>query len=484
MPIQQPVIADAAAALIFLGIIAYAVLGGADFGGGVWVIFSRGKSEEAKAEQELIAHAIGPVWEANNVWLIYVLVVTWTAFPIVYASISTALFVPIVLALLGIILRGAAFGFRSQFGYRAGIASAFGRVFSVASLITPFLLGCIAGAISGGQLRIPGNSVNPYDYLGLWTTPFALACGCFAVGLCSVLAATYLSVEALDSGQTRFVELFRRRAIIAGAVTAALGAIAGGLASAQSPILWSGLIGKALFLSLGAVIIGLLTAGALLRRRYRIARLLVAAETACILAAWGVAQYPYLIIPQVTISNAASPYAEVLAVVISSLLGMLVLFPSLWYLFRVFKGAHERTPRITAAQLADDGLARAFAEGATALPSPPPGHRAEALEEYLRRPPRDGDHGDTGSTATPARRGRLRHMGATAVARHDRHDSHEEHNGHTTGDAATRLLARADTVVRVLPLLRLIPLAVMALGGLVVAWRFIHTLSGPPPREA
>lgn len=355
------VLATICAGLIGLGVIAYAVLGGADYGGGIWDLLASGPL--AKRQRDAISHAVGPVWEANNVWLIYVIVVTWTAFPIVYATIASALFVPVVLALFGIILRGAAFGFSSQYGRQAGIASAWGRVFNTASTITPFLLGTIAGAVASGGIRIRNGAVAA-DLWSTWTTPFALACGAFAVALCAVIAATYLTLEARTAGDPSLVGDFRLRALVAGAIVAAVGAVAAVLAYVQSPVLWQGLVGRALPLSLGAVLIGFGTAVALLLGCYQAARLGVAVETACILAAWGVAQYPYLIIPDVTVSNAAAPPSALVAVVIASLAGMVVLLPSLWYLFRIFKGQDVAKPSPTAADLADEGFRIAFPDSA------------------------------------------------------------------------------------------------------------------------
>ncbi|HZC04287.1 MAG TPA: cytochrome d ubiquinol oxidase subunit II [Ktedonobacterales bacterium] len=350
--------ASICAGLVGAGLIAYAVLGGADFGAGVWDLLARGP--RAARQREAISHALGPVWEANNVWLIYVIVITWTAFPLVYASVSTALFIPIVLALVGIVLRGAGFGLRSQYARRAGIATAWGYAFNGASVIAPFMLGALAGGIAGGDILVRGGVVQA-NYWTTWTTPFALACGAFAVGLCATLAATYLAVEAEAADDAELSDDFRVRALIAGAITAALGALAALLAAIESPTLWAGLIGKALPLSLGAMLIGLLTAVALFRGRYVWARYLVAGEMACILAAWAVAQYPYLIIPDVTIANAAAPSSVLLAAIIASAAGMVVLLPSLWYLFHIFKGRPHATERVTAASLADQGLRIAFA---------------------------------------------------------------------------------------------------------------------------
>jgi cytochrome d ubiquinol oxidase subunit II len=333
---SQQTLIIVAAILGGVALVAYAVLGGADFGGGIWDLLATGPL--AGRERAAIARGMGPVWESNNVWLIFVLVVTWTAFPIVFAGVSAALFIPITLALVGIVLRGAAFGFRSNYGMEVGAGLRWGHVFNTASIITPFLLGAIAGALASGNIHVSGPPLqvqaNPWT---TWTTPFALACGLFAVGLCSVLAATYLTVDARNAGDGELAERFRQRAIIAGAVTAVIGALAAVLAISEAPVLWHGLTGQALPLALGAVLLGLATAAALLNGNDKVARVLVAAETACILAAWGVAQWPYLIVPDVTAQSAASPASVLGPMLIVAVIGLVILIPSLWYLFAVFK---------------------------------------------------------------------------------------------------------------------------------------------------
>ncbi len=350
---SQSTLAALSAALIWVALIAYAVLGGADFGGGIWDLLARGPT--ADRQRVAIARGMGPVWESNNVWLIFVLVVTWTAFPIVFAGVSTALFIPITLAVIGIVLRGAAFGFRSNYGLEVGSGVRWGHVFNIASTITPFLFGAMAGALASGQIHVSGPPVqvqaNPWT---TWTTPFALACGLFAVGLCSVLAATYLTVDSRNAGDSELADLFRMRALVAGAVTAALGALAAILAISEAPTLWHGLIGKALPFSLAAVLLGLATAVALLRQIDVLARVLVAAETACIFLAWGVAQWPYLIVPDVTVDSAASPASVLAPMLIVAVIGLVVLIPSLWYLFVIFKrhattGTPTKGSRVTTA---------------------------------------------------------------------------------------------------------------------------------------
>src|SRR5579875_2796672 len=332
---SSELLAYLAAALAWIALIAYAVLGGADFGGGIWDLLASGPRRER--QRQAIASAIGPVWEANNVWIIFVIVVTWTAFPYVYSTVSTALFVPISLAVVGMVLRGAAFGFRAHIPASVSIGRAWGLVVSATSVITPFFLGTVAGALSSGNIHFHNGQVIA-NFWTTWTTPFALTCGAFALGLCSVLAATYLTVEAQTANDTALVRDFRIRAIISGAVTAAIGALAALLAALQAPILWAGLIGKALPLSLGAVLIGLATAGSLILGMYRTARLLVVGEAVCILAAWAVGLAPYLVVPDLTITNAATSPITLAYLLGSSVVGLAIILPSLLFLLSVFKG--------------------------------------------------------------------------------------------------------------------------------------------------
>jgi cytochrome d ubiquinol oxidase subunit II len=294
---------------------------------------------------------MGPVWESNNIWLIFVLVITWTAFPIVFAGVSIALFIPITLAVIGIVLRGAAFSFRSNYGLEVGAGLRWGYTFNTASAITPFLFGTMAGALASGGIRVSGPPVQVQaDPWATWTTPFALACGVFAVGLCAVLAATYLIVDARHARDDEMAQLFRQRALVAGGLTAVVGALAAALAASEAPTLWHGLLGRALPLSIAAMLIGLATAAALLRHLYLAARLLVAAEAVCILLAWGVAQWPYLIVPDVTVDNAASPASVLGPMLIVALIGLVIVAPALWFLFDIFKRRATTATTATPAQ--------------------------------------------------------------------------------------------------------------------------------------
>ncbi len=329
--------------ILWLSLIAYAVLGGADFGGGIWDFFAFGP--QAERQRRLIGQALGPVWEANHVWLIFLIVGLFTAFPSAFSVLSTALIVPFTLALIGIVLRGAAFIFRAHSDEAGTLGKSvwirvWGRVFSTASTITPFLFGTAAAAVASGQVRVQGGRVQT-DLLAGWTTPFALTIGALALTLCAVLAAVNLMIEAQNSHDAELVEAFRRRAMIAGAITLVLDAIAFILAPFQAPLLWNGMLDHALPVVIATGVIGLITAASLLLRRYRLARVLAFTVTAFIFASWGLSQFPYLIPVNVTINNAASPPATLLALLISTIIGMALLLPSLWLLFHVFRGKHS-----------------------------------------------------------------------------------------------------------------------------------------------
>ncbi len=337
------VLAYASAVLIWLSMIVYAVLGGADFGGGAWNLFSFGKS--AQQQRELISEALGPVWEANNVWLIFLAVGLYTAFPLVSAILSIALFIPITLALIGVVMRGAAFAFQSTMGSESPLQKVWGRAFSIASLLTPLALGMTAAAVASGQIRVQTGHV-PTALIRPWlTTPFAWVIGLLAVTICAVEAAIFLTLEARGRGMSEMVEVFRTRAFIAGGVMAVLGIIGFALSPSEAPILWQGMLSHAFWAAIITILLGIATAGALFQRRYLLARYLMVLETGGVLGTWGLAQLPYIIPPDVTVIGAASPPTTLLQFFISALIGLAILVPSLWLLFHVFKGRNIVPPR-------------------------------------------------------------------------------------------------------------------------------------------
>ncbi len=322
--------------ILWLSLITYAVLGGADFGAGVWDLLAFGYNVERK--RELINQALGPVWEANHVWLIFLIVGLFTAFPVVFSTLSVVLFVPFSLALIGIVLRGAAFIFRTHGLSRNNpITLIWSRVFSFASTITPFLLGASAAAVASGRIRVQAGNVQADIVGSTWLTPFALTIGVMAVSLCAVLAAVYLTLEAQHTRDDKLVQAFRWRAIIAGAVTAVLGALGLILAPTEAPIIWNGMLAHALPVVIATMLVGLATAAALFLQRYRLARVLIIVETACLLGSWGLSQLPYLIPPDVKVQDAANSPGVLQFMLIGTAIGMALLLPSLYYLFSVFK---------------------------------------------------------------------------------------------------------------------------------------------------
>lgn len=339
MPDLSPALLVALIAMVSLN--AYALLAGADFGGGVWDLFATGPRRER--QRHLIAEAMGPVWEANHVWLILIVVLLFTCFPLVFSRLGILLHIPLTLMLIGIVLRGSAFTFRSYDTAGDQVQRRWGRVFSIASLVTPLLLGVMIGAVSAGRLAIPNGSADfTAVYLRPWLSPFTVSVGFFALSLFAFLAAVYLTVETRD---LELREDFRRRALISGGLVFAAAMAALLLSSRDesgAPLMWEGLIHSPWALLLhGATGVSAVTAlMALWRRRYLVARVAAAAQVSLILWGWAVAQYPYMIPPDLTIAESAAPPATLKLVLAALALGAALLIPSLYYLFKVFKSEH------------------------------------------------------------------------------------------------------------------------------------------------
>jgi cytochrome bd ubiquinol oxidase subunit II len=321
--------------ILWLALIAYALFGGADFGAGVWDLLAFGP--QAEQLHSLIDQALGPVWETNHVWLVFLVVGLFSGFPVPFSIIVTVLFIPLTLALIGTVLRGSAFVFRTH-GLLAEkpAIKVWTRVFSFSSVLTPFFLGLSAATVAGGQIRARAGMTQA-SFLTTWLTPFGLVIGLMAITLCATEAAIYLTVEAINTQQQALAEAFRRRGLIAGALTAVLGALGLTLAPAAAPLLWSGLLSHALPLVIATMLIGLAAAAALFFRYFRLARLLIGAETAFLLGSWGVSQIPYLIPPDVTVNAGAGPTSTLILMLIGLIIGLAIILPSIWLLFYIFK---------------------------------------------------------------------------------------------------------------------------------------------------
>ena len=315
----------------------YALTAGADFGGGVWDLLAAG--ERRDRQRALIADAIAPIWEANHVWLILVVVLLFTGFPPAFAQLMTVLHIPLSLMLLGIVLRGSAFTFRSYDSRRDSVQRRWGRIFAIASTATPLLLGTILGAIATGAVgeeRPTGGSSFAAAYVMSWLSPFPISVGALALALFAFLAAVYLTVEATDDALR---EDFRARALWSAIAAAVLAIIVLVLARSEAPLVWQALMvgNAAMALRIAATLLALGAMLALWRRSYRAARIAAAGEVTLITWGWALGQFPYLLPPDMTVENAAAPASTLKLLLIALVAGLAVLVPSLKYLFKVFK---------------------------------------------------------------------------------------------------------------------------------------------------
>ena len=329
----MPTLPTLAAGCILASLVLYALTGGADFGGGVWELLNYGPRAEAR--KRLIVHAIGPVWETNHIWVIVAVVVLFTAFPKAFAVLSTALFVPLTLILAGIILRGSAFAFHSHRLQEEGETDWWGGVFAGASLVTPFLLGVVLGAVSTGAIR--GKELSSIaGGPGAWLSPFPLSVGGMTLASFAYLAAVYLILETDDH---ELKEDFRRRALGALALVALFSAAIPFLSLGGAPEFHRALTGSWWSVPLmGANALAALgSAVSLAVRAYPLARACAASQVTLLLAGWGMAQYPYLVRPDLPISSSAASPEMLRLLLIILAAGGVFLFPAIYFLFRVFK---------------------------------------------------------------------------------------------------------------------------------------------------
>ena len=319
----------AVAAILIMVIAAYALFGGADFGGGIWDLLAGG-AERGRAPRELIDEAITPVWEANHVWLVFILVLLWTAFPPAFAAIMTALFVPLSLSLLGIVLRGVGFAFRHT-AERLRMEQLTGALFAAASLITPFFMGTVVGAVATGQVPVhPAGNV-----LAAWTSPTAILTGFLFVAACAYVSAVFLVPEARQRGHQDLTRYFALRATGAGVLT---GGLAGGTfaeLSTSSPHVFAGLTGDALPLvaisiAAGIAVLGMLWAGWYYALGLRV---MAAIAVATVVWGWGLAQYPYLFPTSLSLAAGSAPKASLVGEFVVAGLAVLLVAPGLALLY-------------------------------------------------------------------------------------------------------------------------------------------------------
>jgi cytochrome d ubiquinol oxidase subunit II len=320
-------VSDVVAVILFAGVVLYAVFAGADFGAGFWDL-TAGGAERGRRPRALVERSIGPVWEANHVWLIFCLVVLWTAFPAAFAAIMTTLYIPLGLAALGIVLRGSGFAFR-KLVVGTGAQRAGGAAFALSSVITPFCFGAVAGGIASGRVPTGGGG----DALGSWLNPTSVLGGALAVAVCAYLAAVFLVTEARARRAPDLEGWFRRRAIAAGTVAGGLSLGGIFVLRADAQPLFERLLGRGLPLIVLSAGTGLATLGLLHRSTSGRLRLLAVVAVVSIVAGWGVAEYPLLLGTHLPIAEAAAPEATLTSVVVVFAVAVVVCLPSFALLY-------------------------------------------------------------------------------------------------------------------------------------------------------
>ena len=318
----------AAAVLLMLAVAFYAIFGGADFGAGFWDL-TAGGPERGRRPREVIEHSIGPVWEANHVWLIFVFVVLWTCFPEAYASIMLTLFVPLTIAALGIVLRGASFAFRKAVT-QVRDKRLFGGTFAISSVLVPYCFGAVAGGIASGRVPAGGRSGDPW---ASWMNPTSVVVGVLAVCVVAYVAAVLLTWDAGRLHDEKLVAYFRSRAVGAAVVTGAVAVLGLFVLRGDARYVFDGLTSRALPLVALSALAG---AGAFLLLRgkpRRGARVAALVASGALVLAWGLAQWDYLLPETLTVSQAAAPTGTITAVLLVAALAVLFIAPAFALLY-------------------------------------------------------------------------------------------------------------------------------------------------------
>jgi cytochrome d ubiquinol oxidase subunit II len=321
-------VSTAVAVLLLFAVTAYAVFGGADFGAGFWDL-AAGGAARGERPRELIDHSIGPVWEANHVWLIFCFVVLWTAFSEAYASITLTLFVPLTIAAIGIVLRGSSFAFRKTV-FRTRDRRNFGAAFAVSSVLVPYCMGAIAGAIASGRVPAGGRAGDPWDS---WVNPTSVLGGVLAVTAVAYLASVYLVWDARRLADDTMVEYFRRRAVIAAGVAGLVAIVGIFVLRADAEYLFDELTSKALPLVIVSAACGIASLALLHRNATHWPRLLAVGAVASIIVGWGVAQWPYILPESLEVSDAAAPSSTLAALLVATVGFVLIVVPGFAFLY-------------------------------------------------------------------------------------------------------------------------------------------------------
>jgi NADH:ubiquinone reductase (H+-translocating) len=353
--------------ILWLAVTCYVVFGGADYGAGFWELLAGGK-RGARA-RALIDHSMGPVWEANNVWLVFAMIVLWTAFPKAFASIMSTLYLPLGLAALGIVLRGSCFVFHKATKALTG-RRLFGIVFGLASLVTPFFLGTVFGSIASGRVPVGRTGGDP---IGSWLNPTSLLVGVLAVISGAFLAAVFLVFDARRALDDTLERYFRQRALISGIAAGAVALLGLFVVRKDAPFVAHGLLREGLPLVLVSAACGAAALLLLAKNVARYTRALAVAAVAAVVSGWGAAQYPYLIPTSLTVDEAAGAPHTLTWVFVVFLIAAVTAVPALVLLFvldqrgRLMEGAcvvgQSERPRVVVVGGGFGGLLAARALG-------------------------------------------------------------------------------------------------------------------------
>jgi cytochrome d ubiquinol oxidase subunit II len=321
--------ADVCFVILVAGATLYATFGGADFGAGVWQLLAfRSDPDERARIDARVSHSLGPVWEANHVWLIFALVVLWTAFPDAFAPIMETLYVPLAIAAVGIVLRGSGFALGHVFTGRAKRRA--GNVFAVSSLITPFFMGCVVGAIAAGDVEAGGSG----DAFG-WFGPLPVLVGVLFVASSSYIASVFLLDDCRRAGDEELESYFERRSIAAAIAAGALAALGLVVVHADARYVFDGLVDEGLPFLIASALLGAVTLFGLVRGWSRALRPLAIGASVTVIAGWAVAQYPYLLPKTLTVADGAGVDGTLTAVIIVFIAALLTVVPSLALLYRL-----------------------------------------------------------------------------------------------------------------------------------------------------
>jgi cytochrome d ubiquinol oxidase subunit II len=322
-------LADVLLVVIWVGVTAYGIFGGADFGAGFWDLLA-GDASKGSRVRGFLERTIGPVWEANHVWLIFVLVYLWTAFPEPFVAIATTMYIPLTVAAIGIILRGSAFAFR-KWAATLGRQRALGATFAASSILTPFFMGTVAGGVASGRVPLGNAAGDPFTS---WLNPTSILGGVLAVGASAFLAAVLAGRDAVAEGSEDLAEYFRLRGIYAGV---AMGAVAiGGIAilALDAPELFDGLVSwRGIPLLMASAVGGIAAILLLQRRQYVRARIAAVIATATVLWGWGAGQYPYVLEPAATVDEYAASSPVLVALLVAFVVAALLALPALGFLY-------------------------------------------------------------------------------------------------------------------------------------------------------